>query len=84
MLEHFRRYLTRAKVPQAAAAEIAELGTILGDLVARVNALSGAILVYEAVLEHHKLLSPEIMETVKPLVVAKLTAGQAGAPLSAA
>ena len=76
MLKHFMAHLRKERMPQVAVAEVASLANLVQELAGKVGVLAGAMVGLETILEHHGLLTPEVMEAVKERIKEKLTPQQ--------
>ena len=81
-MQHLIRWLHARGADQLVLQDVAALTLGVNSLAERTNLLAGSLVGIETVLEHHQLLSPEVLEAIKPLMEAKAK-GNAEAPAEA-
>lgn len=80
MLTKLSSWLSKKGAPQPVMAELSEANATLEALTGNSAKLALMHVVMETVLEHHGLLTQEVLDAVKPLIEAKLSKAQAPAP----
>lgn len=69
-------WLTKKGMPQEAAAELAALGKLVQTIDVTTNVLAATTLGLETVLEHHGLITKDILEACGPALEAKMRGPQ--------
>lgn len=85
-MKHLMKFLKRQGCPQQALAELAALAAIgeaVAETLGKTNLLAGSVVGLETLLEHHKLLTPEILKEITPKVKAKFEQGEPDPALTA-
>lgn len=67
------KYLQKNRVPAKVVGEVAEFIDTVSQLAGRLGIVAGGVVGLETVLEHHGLITPEVMEAVKVRMTAKMT-----------
>lgn len=83
MLDNALKYMHDKRVPREVQLDVAALINVVGELTNRLTAVGAGLVVCETILEAAGILTPELMERVRPLVTAKLIPASAPAPAEA-
>lgn len=70
-MQHLIRWLHARSADPAVLEDVAALTLGVNALAERMNLMAGSLVGFETILQYHNLLSPEVLEAIKPLMEAK-------------
>ena len=72
MVKRVLAFLKTTRAPTGAIEEVAQMAVMLSAVAQQCQVLAGTIVAFESILEHHGLLTAEVIEAVKPRIAEKL------------